>query len=40
MAVDDVFRVAALTTLLAVVPALFLRSQKPAGVSAPKPVLE
>jgi hypothetical protein len=36
MAVDDVFRVAALVTLLAVIPALFLRSQKPGG--GPRPV--
>ena len=40
MAVDDVFRVAALITLLAVVPALFLRSQTPDAGAAPRPIAE
>jgi EmrB/QacA subfamily drug resistance transporter len=40
MAVDDVFRVAALITLLAVLPALFLRSQNADGGTAPTPIVE
>jgi hypothetical protein len=41
MAVDDVFRVAALITLLAVIPAAFLRSPKRAGgQSAGPPIME
>jgi EmrB/QacA subfamily drug resistance transporter len=41
MAVDDVFRVAALITLLAVIPAAFLRSPKRAGgAPAPTPIAE
>jgi hypothetical protein len=37
MAFDDVFRVAALLTLLAIVPALFMRSTR--GSGGPRPVL-
>ena len=40
MAVDDVFRVAALISLLAVVPALFLRSQNAGGGRAPTAMVE